>query len=1417
MSANDKFGLGYGDYRFGSILSYENEFLQSVFMNKESDLENTPVNDRYVKGMHAVPPPITGNYSLLDLSVEPPTSMPEPVANELKVVCEPRVWTDAPIIKEYESDSDDDSVSNGQEDKDKPSFVSTDNVKHVNTSRESINETNKSNHCLKFEKKNSQGSTRKGLGYAFTQKTCFVCGSFSQFIRDCDFHEKRMAKQAALTASKDKATGPRKTKPVWNNVRRVNHANKLVPSTVLTKAGKFQVNAARQNFTSPATSTSAASKVNTDKPFVNDKRPKRIFLRLIHFPKGPFIKQQHKVLLFHTKKLILLEISHFVLLGEMGILLLRPQQDHPYKALKDKGIVDSGCSRHMTWNKAHLVEYQDFRGGSVAFGGSNGRITGKGKIKTGRLDFEDVYYVEELKHYNLFSVSQICDKKNKVLFTDTDCLVLSPDFKLPDENQVLKIPRQHNMYSFNLKNITPSRDLACLLAKASIDESNKWYRRLGHVNFKNLNKLVKGNPVRGLPSKIFENNHSCVACQKGKQHKAFCKAKSENKPNVAGKGHAWMFDLDYLTNSMNYEPVSLENQANKYVGPQKANHSAGTQVNVDQGVNSKEIDITDKHLVLPIWSTYSTNVKSSGDKIEKNTSFKTCEKPVSQVEQVFLEELEKLKRHEQEAHNAAESLRKEATQNIQQPSTSSTKWVFRNKKDERGIVVWKKVRLVAQGHTQEEGIDYEEFFTPVAKIKAIRLFLAYASFMGFMVYQMDVKSAFMYGTIEEEVYVCQPLGFEDPDHPDKVYKVVKALHGLHQAPRACPDQTVSDKDSSNPLMADNLPKIVWYSTHHVALMKSWLVQKQTTLGQTTTGKEISNPFMAGSLPKTMLLTFIHVNDVTRLQALVDKKKVVVTEATIRDALCLDDAEGDLSLHSTKYTSPALTQKVFANMKRVGKGFSGVDTPLFEGMIVAQEVGEGDPDEVHVKDVNAAGVIPEGAASVADDDGAGISMDLLQNLLDTCTTLTRRVEHLEHDKIAQALEITKIETSDDTVMDDVSKQGRMIADMDADVDVTLKDVAADVKDVQDAEMEENDEESEPAELQEVVEVVTIAKLITEVVTAASATITAATPQLTTAAVPILTAAPSAARRRKGVVIRDPKETATPSTIIHSEAKSKDKGKGILVEESKPLKKQAQIKHDEAYAREKNMMIYLRNVAGFKMYYFKGMTYDDIHLIFEKKFNSNVAFLVNTKEQIDEEESRALKRINEVPNDEDDVYTEATPLALKVSVVDYEIYNEHNKPYYKIKRADGSHQLYLSFLSMLRNFDREDLEALWRLVKERFAFTKPKNFFDDFLLTTLGVMFEKPDIQAQIWKNQRSLHGQAKVKSWKLLESCDMQIITFTTTQLILLVERKYPLTRFTLDQMLNNVRLEVEEESEVSLELLSFGVDAAEESQGKHAK
>nr|GEW74948.1 ribonuclease H-like domain-containing protein [Tanacetum cinerariifolium] len=201
MSANDKFGIGYGNYRYGSILSYENEVLQSVFMNKECDLENTPVNDRYAKGMHTVPPSMKGiympsgsdveiNYSKFTYGLKQTSadeSDSKPVDNASS---DSDSSTDTPIIEEYESDSDDDLVSNVQEDKEKPSFAFTESVKHVKPSREHVKETCTPNHSPNIGKQGRNGHTRKGLGYAFTRKSCFVYGSFSLLIRDCDFHEK---------------------------------------------------------------------------------------------------------------------------------------------------------------------------------------------------------------------------------------------------------------------------------------------------------------------------------------------------------------------------------------------------------------------------------------------------------------------------------------------------------------------------------------------------------------------------------------------------------------------------------------------------------------------------------------------------------------------------------------------------------------------------------------------------------------------------------------------------------------------------------------------------------------------------------------------------------------------------------------------------------------------------------------------------------------------------------------------------------------------------------------------------------------------------------------------------------------------------------------------------------------------------
>nr|GEU68707.1 hypothetical protein [Tanacetum cinerariifolium] len=472
-----------------------------------------------------------------------------------------------------------------------------------------------------------------------------------------------------------------------------------------------------------------------------------------------------------------------------------------------------------------------------------------------------------------------------------------------------------------------------------------------------------------------------------------------------------------------------------------------------------------------------------------------------------------------------------------------------------------------------------------------------------------------------------------------------------------------------------------------------------------------------------------VNDVTRLQALIDRKRVIITKAIVREALLLDDAESidclpneeiftELSRMgyekpSTKLTfykaffSPQwkfLIHTILQCMSTKRTSWNEFSSFMASAVIclstgrkinfpstfftalccwcyvdvvpaataepsILSHTPTTQPPPLSQELSSTSQVIPTPPPSPTAQPSsppqqqqpsqpthdAKNSMDLLQTLLETCTALTRRVENLEQDKITQALEIIKLKQR----VKRLEKKNKLkVFGL-----RKLKKV-----------LSIHDDELEPVELKEVVEVVTTAKLMTEVVTAAVAT----TP---------ITIATSAARRRKRVVIRDPKENATPSIIIHSEPRSKYKGKRIMVQDPKPLKKQAQIEQD-------------------------GL-------------------------------------MQEMPNDDDDVYTEATPLALKVPVVDYAIYIENNKPYYKIIRADGSHQLFLSFLSLLRNFDRDDLEVLWQLVKERFASSKPKNLSDNFLLTTLTYMFEKPDVQAQIWKNQRRAHGLAKVQKLKIV--------------------------------------------------------------------
>ncbi|GJU59054.1 putative ribonuclease H-like domain-containing protein [Tanacetum coccineum] len=1030
MSAHDKFGLGYGDHRYDGILSYENEVLQSVFMGKESDFENLPLYDRFVTGggMHGVPPPMIGNYmpsgpdieidysqftygpkqtqssesetqtSKIDtcesnISTEPPELLFEPVVNESNVECQPKVWSDAPIIEEYESDSKDE---------------------------------------------------------------------------DCDFHEKRMAKQAVLNNRLKRNSSQREIRPIWNNVQRVNHQNQFVPTAVLTRTGKIPVNTARasgtknvsttrHSFNRQAVLTSTAMKVNTVKPIVNRVRPTNVFHKT-HSPfSRPFINTTTLRTNFSKQKVNTAKVNAVSAVGGKRETAVkpstgcnwRPQRHHYWQNLSkyNGGSSLRNCFTfkdplgrlkpkpglgHMTGNKAYLAEYQDFNRGPIAFGGkqhmheSNTRPPVRPrqfswvfflrtkdetsailkdfirqienqlnqKVKTIRRDngieFKNREVIEfcgikgiKREYSNARTPQQngVAERKNRTLIEAARTMLA--DSFLPNTfwaeavstacyvlNRVL-VTKPHNKTPYELLTgkipiISYIRPFGChVTILNTIDHLGKFAGKSDEGFLVGYSLQSKAFRVYNLETKRVEEN----------LHITFL----ENKPNVAGKGPTWLFDLDYLTDSMNYHPVSSENQANLHAGQQEANQNAGTEEIIDAGDSDKEDESAQDCFVLPIWPSYSstnTPALTTDDKREGPR----------EEEQVFMDDLERLKRQEKEANEEAEVLRKKfehlvikegaakpsstnifstvstpakasstnplntvsipvstaspheglsladpthseeddseipplediyqnstdgifttssfddegavadftnletvvnvspiptsrihsthpralilgdpnsAVQTRSKVNTSSgahafvsyvqkqkrtnhkdfhhclfacflsqhepkkisealedeswvdamqeellqfeiqkvwvlvdlpygkkaigTKWVYRNKKDERGVVVRNKARLVAQGHRQEEGIDYDEVFAPVARLEAIRIFLAFASYMGFIVYQMDVKSAFLYGKIDEEVYVSQPPGFLDPKYPQKVYKVVKALYGLHQAPRA---------------------------------------------------------------------------------------------------------------------------------------------------------------------------------------------------------------------------------------------------------------------------------------------------------------------------------------------------------------------------------------------------------------------------------------------------------------------------------------------------------------------------------------------------------------------------------------------------------------------------------------------------------
>ncbi|GJV35226.1 putative ribonuclease H-like domain-containing protein [Tanacetum coccineum] len=340
---------------------------------------------------------------------------------------------------------------------------------------------------------NGQKSNQLGKYFVMYNKACYICGSFNHLRINCHNHQRK----DIVSRNNYNRVDAKNTHP--------NVLKNMSPKAVLLKTGLTSLNTVRQvNTAHPKTAVhSAKSKTHFSKQAQSTaKRPfyKQTALTRgsVHEAKRHYYTRRHYAVntaRSYSGQVNAIRVKEVNVVKSLAYWVWRPTKSNGASlAIKRHNYIDAqGRSKHMTSNIAYLSDFKLFDGGYVAFGGGayGGKITGKGTFKTDNLDFEDLYFVNELK-FNLFSVSHMCDKKNYVLFTDTECLVLSPNFKLPDENQILlKIPRKDNMYSFDIKNIVPKESLTCLVAKATLDESMLWHRRLGHINFKNLNKLVK--------------------------------------------------------------------------------------------------------------------------------------------------------------------------------------------------------------------------------------------------------------------------------------------------------------------------------------------------------------------------------------------------------------------------------------------------------------------------------------------------------------------------------------------------------------------------------------------------------------------------------------------------------------------------------------------------------------------------------------------------------------------------------------------------------------------------------------------------------------------------------------------------------------------------------------------------------------
>ncbi|GJU35905.1 putative ribonuclease H-like domain-containing protein [Tanacetum coccineum] len=754
-----------------------------------------------------------------------------------------------------------------------------------------------------------------------------------------------------------------------------------------------------------------------------------------------------------------------------------------------------------------------------------------------------------------------------------------------------------------------------------------------------------------------------------------------------------------------------------------------------------------------------------------------------------------------------------------------TKWMYMNKKDERSIVIRNNARLVAQGHTQEEGIDYDEVFAPVARIEAIRLFLAYASYKDFVVYQMDVKSAFLHGKIEEEVYVCQPPGLKDPDFPDRRRKIDKTLFIRR------------DQGDILIVQMNSMGELTFFLGLQV---------KQKNDGI----------FISQDKYVTEILKKFGFSDVKTASTPMETHKPLLKDA--------DGEEVDVYLYrsmigSLMYLTSSRPDIMFAVCAcaryQVNPKVSHLHVVkrIFRYLKGQPKLGLWYPKDS-----------PFDLVAYTDSDYAGASLDK-KSTTGGCQFLRCRLiswqckkqtvvanSTTEAEYVAASSCCGQVLWIQNQLLDyGDSNEKKLIQMIKIHTDKNVTDLLTKAFDVKTINGE--------VQLQALVDEKKI--IITE------STIRR---DLQLEDAECIDCLPNDAIFEQLTLMGKPKkkdtqipQSSVPSDNIAEKAINKENvpthSNDLLLSGEDRLKleelmalctnlqnrvldlehtKTTQALEIDSFKRRAKKLekkqrskthklkrlhrgrkihdidadvdITLENVHNEDM--FDTDVFNDKELFDKamKRVNTFVDMdteLVGGSEQkLDEKveaevddakEAEELKKCLEVvPDDEDDVTIDATPLSVKILIVDYKIYQDGKKIFFKIIRADGKTQMYLTFTKMHKNFDREDLEVLWRIIKARFKKTELVNYMDTFLHINLKTMFEH-HVKDSIWKNQQ---GLVKVLNWKLFDSCGVHYVTMQTIPYYLLVEKMYPLTKHTLHQMFNNVKLRVDYESKMAYEL-----------------